>query len=295
VLTALGLVVAGYLGLGGLMFAFQRRLVYFPDRSRPAPAHCDAGDMAAVDYATADGLRLGGWYKRPADAGAPVIVHFHGNAGHIGDRAPLMRGYIEAGFGVLLAEYRGYGGNPGKPTEAGLYADGRAALAFTAGQGIAAERIVLYGESLGTAVAVRLAAETPVGAVVLEAPFTSAVDVGAAAYPFVPVRWLMLDRFDSLPRIAAIKAPLLVLHGEQDSTVPIAHGRRVLEAAAEPKEGRFFEAAGHSDLHDFGIADDVIAFLARHGLAGAGSDVLGVARGERREGIRRIDVDQHRV
>src|SRR5690606_27445832 len=134
-----------------------------------------------------------------------------------------------------------------RPTEAGLYADGRAALDFLAGQGLERGRLVLYGESLGTAVAVALAAEGPTGAVVLEAPFTSAVDIGAAVYPFLPVRLLMLDRYDLMRRIGAVRAPLLVLHGEQDDTVPVAHGRRVLAAAPEPKEGRFFPAANHCD------------------------------------------------
>ncbi|HEX7006526.1 MAG TPA: alpha/beta hydrolase [Alphaproteobacteria bacterium] len=294
-LTALALLVAGYLGFGALVFVFQRRLVYFPDRTRPEPASHGAGDMRVVRYSTADGLALAAWYRPPANAGTPVIVHFHGNAGHIGDRAPLMRRYIEVGYGVLLAEYRGYGGNPGRPTEAGLYEDGRAALDFLARQGIEAGRIVLYGESLGTAVAVAVAAERPVGAVVLEAPFTSAVDIGVAVYPFLPVRWLMLDRFNLLRRIGAIRAPLLVLHGEQDETVPAAHGRRVLAAAPEPKEGRFFAAAGHDDLHAFGIVEEVVAFLTRHGVGSGASDALAVGRGQGDEGVRRIDVDQHRV
>ncbi|HVO14862.1 MAG TPA: alpha/beta hydrolase [Alphaproteobacteria bacterium] len=294
-LSALGIVLAGYLGIGGLMFAFQRRLLYFPDRSRPEPAPGDPADMTAVDYVTADGLRLSGWYWPPAAPGLPVLVHFHGNAGHIGDRAPLMRPYLDAGFGLLLAEYRGYGGNPGRPTETGLHADARAALDFVAGQGVTPDRIVLYGESLGTGVAVRLAAESPVGALVLEAPFTSAADVGASAYPFVPVRLLMLDRFDSLRRIAAVTAPLLVLHGERDATVPVAHGRRLLAAARVPKEGRFYAEAGHTDLYDFGIAEEVITFLARHGLCGVRSGGAAVARGEGGERVGRIDIDQHGV
>ena len=294
-LTVLGIVLAGYLGIGGLMFAFQRRLLYFPDRTRPEPALYGAADMGIVDYVTVDGLRLSAWYRPPADAQAPVLVHFHGNAGHIGDRAPLLRPYLDAGFGVLLAEYRGYGGNPGRPTERGLHADGRAALDFVLGQGAASGRIVLYGESLGTAVAVRLAAENLVGALVLEAPFTSAADVGAAAYPFVPVRLLMLDRFDSVRRIAAVAAPLLVLHGELDTTVPVSHGRRLLAAARAPKDGRFYPAAGHGDLHDFGIAEEVIAFLDRHGVRGYRSGGAAIAPGEGGEGVRRVDIDQHGI
>jgi fermentation-respiration switch protein FrsA (DUF1100 family) len=294
VLTALGLLAAGYLALGALLFAFQRRLIYFPDRTRPSPAAYDAPDLTEVRYRTADGLTLAGWDRAPADAGAAVIVHFHGNAGHIGDRAALVKGYIAAGFGLFLAEYRGYGGNRGRPSERGLYADGRAALDFVIAEGAAPARIAVYGESLGTAVAIELAATTPVGALVLEAPFTSAVDIGAAAYPFVPVRWLMLDRFDSARRIGAVTAPVLILHGEHDTTVPVGHGRRLLALAREPKEGRFYAGAGHTDLHDFGIVETVIGFLGRHGLGGAGSGAA-ARLGEGLERGGRVDIDQHRV
>lgn len=294
-LTALGIVLAGYLGIGGLMFAFQRRLLYYPDRARPEPGRCGGADMMIVEYVTADGLRLKGWYRPPLDRRAPVLVHFHGNAGHIGDRAPLMRPYLDAGFGVLLAEYRGYGGNPGRPTEPGLHADGCAALDFVLRQGVTPDRVVLYGESLGSGVAVRLAAERRVAALVLEAPFTSAADVGASAYPFLPVRLLMLDRFDSLSRIGAIGAPLLVLHGERDATVPVAHGRRVLAAARAPKAGLFYAEAGHSDLHDFGIAEEVMAFLARHGLCDERSGGQATAPRQGRERIGGVDIDQHGV
>jgi fermentation-respiration switch protein FrsA (DUF1100 family) len=290
--TALELVAAAYLVLGGLMFAFQRRLLYYPDRARPIPALHEAADMSVVEARTADGLALAAWYRPPADPAAPVILHFHGNAGHIGDRARLVRRYLDAGFGVLLAEYRGYGGNPGRPSEAGLYADGRAALDFVRQRGVPLERIVLYGESLGTGVAVRLASETKIGALVLEAPFTSAVDIGASAYRFVPVRWLMLDRFESAKRIGTVASPVLILHGEADATIPVGHGRRLLALAREPKEGRFYAGAGHSDLHDFGIADAVIGFLARRGLTSAS---VRAHLGECGEGVGRIDIDQHRV
>ena len=164
---------------------------------------------------------------------------------------------------MLLAEYRGYGGNPGTPSEEGFYADGRAALDFLAAREVPAARIVLYGESLGTGVAVQLALERRVGAVVLEAPFTSAVDVGADIYPFLPVRLLARDRFDSIAKIAAIGAPLLVLHGEADKVVPVRFGRALLAAARQPKEGVFVPGAGHADLYQHGGAGIVLDFLAR--------------------------------
>lgn len=258
-----------YGGVVGAMFVFQRRIIYVPDRRALSPAGSDAPSMAVVTYGTSDGQAVHGWYQQAASPDRPVLLFFQGNAGHIADRASKVRPFIDAGMGVLLAGYRGYSGNPGRPTEAGLYADGRAALDMLENLGIGADRIVLYGESLGSGVAVKLASERPVGAVVLEAPFTSAVDVGAAAYPWVPVRLAMRDRFDSVSRIGKIAAPVLVLHGERDRTTPVRLGRRLLAAAAEPKEGHFFPLAGHTDLHDHGAVDAVFAFLRKYELAGA--------------------------
>ncbi len=258
-------VVILYVLMLATLFVVQRKLIYFPDRSAPVPADHGVPEMSIVRLATEDGLELAAWYRAPAGGGGAVVVYFHGNAGHIGGRGDKVRPYLDAGYGVLLLGYRAYGGNPGKPSEQGLYSDARAALGFLAGEGVASERLVLYGESLGTGVAVRMASERRVAAVVLEAPFTSATDVGAARFPFAPVRLLARDRFDSLSRIAAVGAPVLVLHGERDTTIPVAFGRRLLAAAVEPKEGRFYPGAGHADLYDFGAAEAVIDFLARHG------------------------------
>lgn len=257
---------AAYAALLIAVYGLQRHMMYFPARAVPDPAAAGVSELAPVRIATADGLELLSWYRPPVGEAAPVLVYFHGNAGHIGDRGYKVRPYLDAGLGVLLVGYRGYGGNPGRPTERGLFADGRAALAFLANSGIEAGRTVLYGESLGSGIAVMLAAELPVGALVLEAPFTSAADVGARAYPFLPIRLLIRDRFDSLSRISAIAAPLLIVHGERDMTVPPALGRRLLAAAPEPKEGRFFAAAGHNDLHENGAASAVLDFLLRKGL-----------------------------
>ena len=253
--------LAAYAAVAGLVTVFQRSLQYFPSvDARDAGPHT-GGVMRTVSYPTEDGLTLSGWY-RPAPAGRPTLVLFHGNGGQHGDRAASMRPFMTAGYGVLLAGYRGYGGNPGEPTEPGLYADGRAALDWLAGEGVAPEEVVLYGESLGTGVAVQMATEYPVAGLVLEAPFTSAVDVGQAAYRWLPVRWLMWDRYDNLSKIGAVTAPLLLIHGESDQVIPIAFGRRLFEAANGPKTARFIPRAGHNDLDLHGIADTVLAFLA---------------------------------
>ncbi len=267
-------VVGAYVALVGVLFLLQRNMMYYPDTSVPSPAASGVAEMTPVTLATDDGLALLSWYGAAA-GGRPSIVFFHGNAGNIGSRGFKARLFLDAGFGVLLVGYRGYGGNPGRPTEDGFYADGRAALDFLAGRGVKPEMTVLYGESLGTGVAVylaqRQAALTPVAAVVLEAPYTSISEVAANHYPFVPARWLVRGRFDSAARIAQIRAPVLIFHGERDSTIPIKFGRGLFEAAVEPKESRWFDMATHNDLYDFGAGQLVIDFIRRRlGLAAPG-------------------------
>lgn len=217
--------------------------------------------MEVVSYPTADGLTLNGWFHAARD-NRPTIVYFHGNSGHHGQRAVLVQPYLDAGYGILLAGYRGYGGNPGRPDEQGLYADGRAALAELAGMGIPIDRAVLFGESLGTGVAVQMAVEHPVAGLILQSPFTSTVDVGQDKVPWLPVGILMTDSFDSLSKIDRISVPLLLVHGEADRVVPARFGRRLFEAANEPKAACFVPGVGHNDLNGFGIADIVLRFLA---------------------------------
>lgn len=262
------LLAAGLYGaFVGALYLFQRQLMYLPATERADPAANGLAEMQAVRLTTDDGLALTGWY-RAAAAERPTVVFFQGNAGHIGHRGYKVRPFLDAGFGLLLVGYRGYGGNPGAPSEQGLYADGRAALAFLKDAGVPAKRWVLYGESLGSGVAVQLAhaqaATDPVGAVVLEAPFTSMAAVAQHHYPFVPALWLVKDRYESLDKIAAIKAPLLVIHGERDDVVPVTFGRTLFAAAREPKESHWISRGGHNDLHDHGLAAKAIDFLNRH-------------------------------
>lgn len=265
--SVLAVIGIGYALVVAGLFLVQRNLLYFPAGGVPAPAETLVPEMAVVSLITADGLELESWYV-PAAVGRPTIVYYCGNGGHIGMRDSKLRPYLDAGLGVLLVGYRGYGDNPGSPSEKGLYADGRAALGFLRGRGVVPRMWVLYGESLGSAVAVQMAFEQPqtgdpVGAVVLEAPFTSVGDVAQAHYPFVPARWLVRDRFDSASKIARVGAPVYVVHGEGDRIVPLRFGRRLFGSAAEPKEMRVVSEAGHNDLYDFDVAEGVIAFLDR--------------------------------
>ena len=250
------------------IFLLQRDFMYFPDQSRPNPAQSIAPEMKVVSYKTFDGIDISSWYYPPRDNTFPVVVHFHGNAGNIGDRVNRARMLIDNGYGVLLAEYRGYGGNDGTPDEPGLMFDGKAALDFLAGEGVSSERIVIYGESLGSGVAVPLGMDLAfdgrqVRAMVLEAPFSSAVDVGRVHYRIFPVGLLLKDRFELTSRISAIRAPLLIIHGENDAVVPMKLGQKLFAAALEPKESAWIVGAGHNNLYEFGAGEVVMEFLNR--------------------------------
>lgn len=237
---------------------FQRSLIYFPSPERPELARAGLPGGREVTFTTTDGLTLFAWYW-PASAGQRTVAVMHGNAGHIGHRLGTAAPYVAAGYGVLLVEYRGYGGNPGRPSEEGLVADGRAALDWLAAEGVPPDRTVLYGESLGTGVAVRLATEYPVAGIVLEAPYTAVVDVARSRFWFLPVGLLLQDRFESLGRLADVSAPILVLHGTADRVIPVAHGRRM--AAASGATFHEIPAAGHMDLYEFGADRLVLDWL----------------------------------
>ena len=269
--SILAVAAGAYMLVLGLLFGFQRQLLYLPSREAPDLTESGAARlMEPVRLTTADGLEILSWYRPPSAPGAPVLALFHGNGGHIGHRVPKMKPYIEAGYGALLVGYRGYGANPGRPSEEGLYADARAALDFLARQQIGADRLVLYGESLGSAVAVQMASERSAAALILEAPMTSVAAVAQARYPVFPVRWLVRDRFDSLAKIDTVRSPLLLIHGERDTVIPIHFGRALFEAANEPKEARYFADAGHNDLQAFGAPDAVLDFLGRIGKVAEG-------------------------
>jgi len=251
-----------YLGVAGLLYAYQRDFLYYPDSRRPVGVLAGVASLSEIEIVTFDGLRLLGWYVPPPE-GRPVVLYFHGNAGSISNRAYRLSRFADAGFGVLMPEYRGYGGNAGQPSEVGFAADAEAALTFLEKEGIASKRIIVYGESLGTGVATRVASEHEAAALVLEAPYTSITAMAAAQFPFLPVRLMLHDRFDSLSRIAQVRAPILIVQGARDQVVPPALGRELFAAAPEPKEFWSTPDGGHDDLFDFGAAEAVLDFLSR--------------------------------
>ena len=203
ILSGAGAIVGCYVLIVTTIFLSQRRILFQPDASVPDLARAGVPEAREMTVTTTDGLPLLAWYMQPMRDDAPVVLYLHGNAGHIGHRAYRLGPYHQLGWGVLLLEYRGYGGNSGRPSEAGLITDARGGLAALRAMGLAPDRIVLWGESLGSGLAVRLAVEQAVGAVVLEAPYTSITDIARARFPFVPVSWLALDRFGAARRTRA--------------------------------------------------------------------------------------------
>jgi fermentation-respiration switch protein FrsA (DUF1100 family) len=262
-LTLLGAAIALYAALAGGLYLYQRKLLFVPDRARPDVRETGIAAVQEITLETPDGLRLLAWWLPPV-AGRPVVVYFHGNAGHLGFRTTRLGLFHAAGFGALFPEYRGYGGNPGEPTETGLFTDARTAMDFLAAQGIAPERTVLFGESLGTAVATRMASEHAIAALILESPFTSIADVAQSHYPYVPAQRLLKDRFETAPFITRVKAPILMMLGERDTIVPPVFTRRLYALAPEPKQLWVAPEGHHSNLRDLGSFDVVIPFIQKH-------------------------------
>jgi fermentation-respiration switch protein FrsA (DUF1100 family) len=250
VIVGLSAVLAMVLVVIALAWLFQRRLIYLagPGNVPAAATILHAGEDVAFD--TADGLPLRGWFV-PATTGqsqATVLV-LNGNAGNRVARAPLAAELSRAGLSVLLLDYRGYGGNPGRPSQSGLLADARAAYAYLTGRGdVDPARLVYFGESLGAAVAVQLAVERPPMALVLRSPFTSLADVGRVHYPFLPVRLLLKDRYSSIERVGGLRSPTLVLAGARDGIVPWQQSRRLAEAIPEPKRFVLIPNADHNSF-----------------------------------------------
>lgn len=255
-------------------YVLQRRLIYFPDTQRITPASVNLPEVEERTLRTPDGAQVLVWYGR-AKPGFPTLLYFHGNAGSFEFRQERIRRYMARGLGMYMMTYRGYGGSTGSPSETNNVADALLAYDSLIAEGVAADDIIVYGESLGSGIAVQVAAQKPVGGVMLDAPYTSLVDVAETVYPYLPSRWLMTDRYETLRHIGQVKAPLLILHGEIDEVVPVAMGRAVFAAANEPKTLRVLAGAGHSDHWNFGSYEVAYAWLdewlARRHQAGAGA------------------------
>jgi hypothetical protein len=246
--VTVGVVVVLAALIVGLLWLFQRQLIYLPSGEPVSPASSVVPGARDVTLGTADGLSLGAWY---VPAGAPdghTVLVANGNAGHRGDRAPLARALHDRGLGVLLFDYRGYGGNAGAPSERGLALDVRAARQWLLDHAdVPADRIIYFGESLGGAVVVELAVEHPPAGLVLRSPFVDLASVGRVHYPFLPVRRLLRDRFTVAAHVASVRAPTTVVYGSGDSIVPPQQSRAVADAALKLRQVVEVPGADHND------------------------------------------------
>ncbi len=252
----------GYLIVLAGMYLFQRKLLFPGDPARASIAAAGLPAAEEIALRTADGETLVAWVVPPRD-GRPVLLYFHGNAGNLGrpGRLQRFRALTADGSGLVVTSYRGYGGSSGSPTEEGLLQDALTAHAEAARR-FGAGRLVGYGESLGTGVVLKLAAERPLQAVILEAPYLSTAAVAQGIYPYLPVWLLMKDQFRSDAIIGRIRAPLLVLHGERDGVIPFAQGRALYDLAELPKRFVRFPAGGHENLPLLGSLPEIGRFLA---------------------------------
>jgi uncharacterized protein len=263
---------AGYI-CGLLALFFAQRAVLFPAPTSVRTPPQAAGFPEAEEHVltTADGEKVIVWHV-PAKPGRPVVLYFHGNGDYLAGFFGRFRGLIADGIGIVALSYRGYAGSSGQPSEQGLLQDAAAAYAFTAAR-YSADRIVAWGFSLGTGVAVALAGEQPVGKLILESSYTSIVDVAASAFWFAPVRLFMRDRFHSDRHIARIRVPLLMMHGALDPTIPVTFGERLFALANEPKRFVRLARGGHNDLDNFGAIEIARNFInlaqgwSQHGRA----------------------------
>ncbi|MDE2065576.1 MAG: alpha/beta hydrolase [Bradyrhizobium sp.] len=255
-------VVVAYIAVCTVMYVMQRSLVFPKLAGHVTAVEAGFPEAQEVVLHTSDGERLVAWYV-PPKPDKPLFIYFHGNGDTLNWRVGRDRKLVADGSGLLAVSYRGYEGSTGSPSEDGMHLDAAAAYAFAADHQIGPDRIVLWGQSLGTGVAVWLAVERKIKALVLESPYTSVADVAAMNYPLLPVRWLLKDQFHSDWLISKVTAPVLVFHGAKDETVPISFGQRLYNLVKAPKCFVRFPLGGHDDLDDGKIVASIRGFIAR--------------------------------
>ncbi|HEX5931371.1 MAG TPA: alpha/beta hydrolase [Methyloceanibacter sp.] len=256
-ILALAGIFALIVGIGRLL---HRYFIYLPDRARIDPKDAGLSGVEEVVFKATDGTKLIAWY-RPARGSKPTLLYFTGNSGNAASRAGKIRAITADDYGVFMLNYRRYGGSEGWPSETRITADALSAYDCLRGLGVAPHDIVAYGESLGTAVATRLSLQRHVEALVLEAPFTSIVDVGRLMWKGFPLSLIMADKYRTIDRIGAVKVPLLIVHGGRDAVIPLDQARHVFHAANEPKSMSVVPQAGHNDLFDRGAWERVRGFI----------------------------------
>ena len=240
-LFLLAFAALGYAGAMLHVYRNQERLLYLPRRELAATPAALGLDYEEEYFAAADGVRLHGWFV-PCAGARHVLCFFHGNRGNIGDRLETIEMFHGMGFSLFLFDYRGYGRSEGFPGEEGTYRDGEAAWQRLCDRGFAPDRIILFGRSLGAAIAAAVAARHAPAALVLESTFTSLPEAAAVHYPYLPVRFLVRHRYPVIEFVRRIRCPLLIVHSREDEVIPFSHAERLYAAAHPPKE--FLEIQG---------------------------------------------------
>ncbi len=249
-----------YFLFGSILFLFQRKILFNTSGIPKQPAEYGLNQVVEVKIVTPDNLRLLAWYSKPKN-NQPALIYFHGNSFDIGERAYRIKRYIKEGWGVLLLAWRGYSGNEGKPTEKNLYVDAEASINWLKQKlNYEYNNIVLYGESLGSAVAVEFATRYKFKSVILEAPFKSIPDIAKKRYYIYPVKYLIFDKFDNFSKINKIISPIMIISGKNDEVVPHDHSIELFKKANNPKNNLFIDEAMHNNLYDFHIDKEVIDF-----------------------------------
>jgi uncharacterized protein len=244
-----------------VMYAAQRRFIYFPEPGRTSPAAAGLPDVSERIIATPDGEKVVAWYGK-AQRGQPTLLYFQGNGGTLELRSETISRYLARGRGMFMMSYRGFSGSTGAPSEAANVADAKLAYDTLIKDGVSPDDIILYGESLGTGIAIQVAREKMVAGVILDSPYTSILELASQYYPWLPVSLLLEDRYESIRYIRDVHVPIFILHGEADDVVPVEMGRRLFAAANEPKELKTIPGGGHV-IHDGPTSEIVNRWIDR--------------------------------
>ena len=249
-----------YFLIGLVIFLFQRKILFNISGKPNKPEDYGLNNIKELKIQTSDAVGLLAWLSMPKP-NLPLLVYFHGNSFDIGERADRIKRYINNGWGVLLLAWRGYSGNLGKPTEKNLYIDGESAIKWIIDNlNFDYENLIIYGESLGCAVAVDLGTRYKFKSIVLESPFTSILDIARRRYKIYPVKYFILDKFDNYSKIDKIMSPILIISGKKDEIIPHSHSKKLFLKAKNPKKNLFIDEAMHNNLYDFDIDKEVINF-----------------------------------
>jgi dienelactone hydrolase len=254
------LLVTLYIAVVGGFYIKQRALMYKPLNDIAAISEYALGEMQDLTITAEDGVLIQAWYHKPAES-MPLVVYLHGNYGHLGYRANTFRALLKQGYGVIAPSWRSFSKSQGEPSELGLYHDARAAIKFAQDNGYRTEDMLLVGESLGTGVASKMATENQFRGIFLITPYTSIAERATEMYPFLPIKLLLLDNFSNLENIEKVNAPLLIVHGDQDTVIPHSHSERIIAKAKEPKKLIIYPRKGHSDLDVNAIFDEMSQYF----------------------------------